>query len=92
MSSSNKVMGKKKASLRDKQVCLLSAGNADIRSLSVLLSTNERNRRDNHLLVFQFTITVFGLMYNSLGSISSIHVFCCPDARISFCLKSFLIK
>lgn len=70
MSSSNKVMGKKKASLRDKQVCLLTGGIADIRSLSVLLSTNERSRRDDHLLVFQFTTTVFGLMYNSLGSIS----------------------
>ena len=82
MSSSNKVMGKKKASLRDKQVCLLSAGIADIRSLSVLLSTNERNRRDNHLLVFQFTITVFGLMYNSLGSI--LFIICRPERPYLF--------
>jgi hypothetical protein len=66
MYSSNRVRGKKTASLRDKQVRLPLLGLADVRSLYVLPSTNERSRRIDDLC-FRCRNTVYGLMYISLG-------------------------
>ena len=71
-------MGKKKASLRDKQVCLLTGGIADIRSLSVLLSTNERSRKDNHFC-FDVLVTVCILiMYTPFRSHTRPTIACLP--------------